>query len=153
MSGPTRSDIAHLQTGTLDTSGFGEGSLRDVALVYRTETGDTSTTEAKAPAAQDTPAVEQPLFTVDGEPTAQALPVTQPQIGQQMIDAATGAVLVWNGTGWAEDVEEEIGTGKTPAATQAPAEAKAPVEPEASADKEGKAAPAAKITTRRGRAG
>lgn len=136
MSNPlTSSDIAHLQTGTLDTSGYGEGTLRDVALVYRTETGQQPEQAAQEP--------EQPaLFDADGTPTPAALPEADPDPGQEVgVQEPSEAAAADD----AEDADTsaEDGGGGT-----------APVEPRASADKGGKAAAAAKSTpARRGKAG
>lgn len=72
-------DTAHLVTGTLDTSGYGEGDLRDVALVYRTEpeqarTEARDTVNAEIPVAADVTAqMQPPLFDADGNPNPEAV--------------------------------------------------------------------------------
>lgn len=153
-------DTAHLVTGTLDTSGYGEGDLRDVALVYK----DASTSPEASPAAAPEPdaLTQEPLFTADGEPTQQALPVPGPlQIGDQILHADTGLVSEWNGTAWIElpPVDDQPAPQADTAQSSAeepPSDTKddpadtPPVEQTARAGKESKAP--ARATTRRGKA-
>lgn len=174
MSTPDSRDQMHLATGTLDTSGFGEGDLRDVALVYRTEppqarTEARDTVNAEIPVATAiTTADQPPLFTEDGEPTAQAMPSpSPPKIGDQVPDTETGIVSEFDGTSWIElspeaapvphsdssepDQELQADTEPTSAATKTTPADIPPVDQTARAGKESKP-PAGAARARRSKA-
>lgn len=153
-------DTAHLVTGTLDTSGYGEGDLRDVALVYKHQHPAPEAEPAPEPGAPaDDNLTPEPLFTPDGEPTAQATPSPRPpKIGEQVLDTETGIVSEFDGTDWVKlspepDQEPQPGTEPASAAVEiTPVEAP-PVDQTARAGKESKPpAGAATKTTRRGKA-
>lgn len=148
-------DTAHLVTGTLDTSGFGEGDLRDVALVYKDPPTEPATEpdSGTEPEPED-PLTPAPLFTADGEPTQQALPAPQaPQIGDQILHADTGRISQWDGTTWVElppTDTAQTSTEEPSATTETEQPDTPPVEQTAHADKESKAPAGARA--RRGKA-
>jgi hypothetical protein len=125
---PTERDTAHMVTGTLDTSGYGEGDLRDIALVYRDRTGQRQQ-QQDDDAPEGAEGGDLPLFDAGGQPAAHALP-PQPE------DHADTALQPDRAP---EDPDP------------APAGQAAPVADGPEADKERKA-PAARGTTRRAKA-